>query len=81
VRAVAFLSGGPLVTLSVDGCEPGGTVVLSGPETVNVHATVRSISRRILEVVRNGEVVARAKPTADARPKSTRTCGSEGTRG
>ena len=57
-----FLSGGPLVTLSVDGCEPGGTVVLSGPGTVNVHATVRSIfPLRILEVVRNGEVVARAE--------------------
>jgi hypothetical protein len=57
-----FLSGGPLVTLSVDGCEPGGTVVLSGPGTVNVHATVRSIfPLRSLEVVRNGEVVARAE--------------------
>jgi hypothetical protein len=57
-----FLSGGPLVTLSVDGCEPGDTIVLSGPGTVNVHATVRSIfPLRILEVVRNGEVVARAE--------------------
>jgi hypothetical protein len=36
-----FLSGGPLVTLSADGCEPGGTVELSGPGTVSVHATVR----------------------------------------
>jgi hypothetical protein len=56
-----FLSGGPLVTLSVDGHEPGGTVELSGPGTVSVHTAVRSIfPLRCLEVVRNGEVVARA---------------------
>jgi hypothetical protein len=56
-----FLSGGPLVTLSVDGHEPGDTVTLSGPGTVTVHATVRSVfPLRKLEVVRNGEVVARA---------------------
>jgi hypothetical protein len=57
-----FLSGGPLVTLSVDGREPGATVGLSGPGTVSVHAAVRSIfPLRSLEVVRNGEVVARAE--------------------
>ena len=57
-----FLSGGPLVTLSADGCEPGGTVGLTGPGTVSVHAAVRSIfPLRSLEVVRNGEVVARAE--------------------
>jgi len=57
-----FLSGGPLVTLSVDGREPGGTVGLSGPGTVSVRAAVRSIfPLRSLEVVRNGEVVARAE--------------------
>jgi len=56
-----FLSGGPLVTLSVDGREPGDTVGLSGPGTVSVRATVRSIfPLRSLEVVRNGEVVLRA---------------------
>jgi hypothetical protein len=56
-----FLSGGPLVSLSVDGREPGDTVTLSGPGTVTVHAAVRSIfPLRKLEVVRNGEVVARA---------------------
>jgi hypothetical protein len=56
-----FLSGGPLVSLSVDGHEPGDTVALTGAGTVTVHATVRSIfPLRKLEVVRNGEVVARA---------------------
>ena len=55
-----FLSGGPLVTLSVDGSQPGDTVELSGPGTVTVHATVRSIfPLRAIEIVRNGEVVAR----------------------
>ena len=57
-----FLSMGPLLTLSVDGDEPGGTVRLSGPGTVSVRATVRSIfPLRSLEIVRNGEVVARAE--------------------
>src|ERR1700722_8744788 len=57
-----FLSGGPLLTLSADGREPGDTVELSGPGTVSVHATVRSIfPLRSFEVVRNGEVVARAE--------------------
>ena len=57
-----FLSGGPLVTLAVDGHEPGDTVQLSGPGTVSVHATVRSIfPLRALEIVRNGIVVARAE--------------------
>ena len=57
-----FLSGGPLLTLSVDGCEPGGTVALPGPGTVSVRAAVRSIfPLRSVEIVRNGEVVARAE--------------------
>jgi hypothetical protein len=57
-----FLSGGPLLTLSADGREPGGTVELSGPGTVSVQAGVRSIfPLRCLEVVRNGEVVMRAE--------------------
>ena len=57
-----FLSGGPLLTLSVDGREPGDTVRLSGPGTVSVRATVRSVfPLSSLEIVRNGEVVARAE--------------------
>ncbi|MGH3403975.1 MAG: CehA/McbA family metallohydrolase, partial [Streptosporangiaceae bacterium] len=57
-----FLSGGPLVTLSADGSEPGDTVELSGPGTVSVRAEVRSIfPLRSIEVVRNGEVVMRAE--------------------
>jgi hypothetical protein len=57
-----FLSGGPLLSLSVDGCGPGDTVQLSGPGTVSVQASVRSIfPLSSLEVVHNGEVVARAE--------------------
>ena len=57
-----FLSSGPLVSLSVDGCEPGDTVGLSGPGTVGVRAAVRGIfPLRSVEVVRNGEVVMRAE--------------------
>ena len=57
-----FLSGGPLLTLSTDGREPGDTVELSGSGTVSVRAEVRSIfPLRSLEVVRNGEVVIRAE--------------------
>ncbi len=56
-----FLSGGPLVTLAVDGREPGDTVELSGPGTVRVEASVRGIfPLRSLEIVLNGEVVAKA---------------------
>ena len=68
VRAVragrTFLSGGPLLTLTVDGREPGETVELSGAGTVSVHAAVTSIFRlRSLEIVCNGRVVAAATPT------------------
>jgi hypothetical protein len=57
-----FLSGGPLLTLSVDGCEPGDTVQLSGPGTVSIHAAARGVfPLDSLEVVRNGEVVARVE--------------------
>jgi hypothetical protein len=57
-----FLSGGPLVTLAVDGYQPGDTVPLSGPGSVTVRATARSVfPLRSLELVRNGEVVARAE--------------------
>src|SRR5262249_48248514 len=62
-----FLSGGPVGTLAVgghrpgEGHEPGDTGTLTGPGTVTVHATVRSVfPLRKLEVVRNGEIVARA---------------------
>jgi hypothetical protein len=63
-----FLSGGPLLALSVDGCEPGATVALSGPGTVSVHAAARGVfPLESLEVIRNGEVVARAEAGGERR--------------
>jgi hypothetical protein len=57
--AVRFLSGGPLLSLSVDGSQPGDTVELSGPGSVTVYSTARSVfPLRSLEIVRNGELVA-----------------------
>ncbi|MGI8868586.1 MAG: CehA/McbA family metallohydrolase [Mycobacteriales bacterium] len=54
-----FLSGGPLLTLTVDGREPGDTVDLSGPGTVTVEARADSVfPLRSLEIVCNGELVA-----------------------
>ena len=56
-----FLSGGPLLTLTVDGREPGDTVELTGPGTVTVDAAVTSVfPLRSLELVCNGEVIAAA---------------------
>jgi len=57
-----FLSGGPLVSLSVDGREAGDTVQLSGPGRVSVQAAVRGVfPLHSFEIVRNGEVVARTE--------------------
>jgi hypothetical protein len=57
-----FLSGGPLLTLTVDGREAGDTVELTGPGTVTVDAAVTSVfPLRSLELVCNGEVIAAAR--------------------
>ena len=57
-----FLSGGPLVTLSVDGREPGDTVQPSGPERSACMPRCAAFSRSVRSrFVRNGEVVARAE--------------------
>jgi hypothetical protein len=54
-----FLSGGPLLTLAVDGRQPGDTLSMKGPGTVSVRATAGGIfPLRKLELVCNGEVVA-----------------------
>ncbi|MGW5362940.1 CehA/McbA family metallohydrolase [Actinopolymorpha pittospori] len=62
-----FLSGGPLLSFSVDGRQAGDTVDLSGPGTVTVEAGVTSIfPLHGLELVCNGEVAA-AVPGNGAR--------------
>jgi hypothetical protein len=54
-----FLSGGPLISLRVEGREVGDTLTLSGPGTVEVEAEAESIFPiHTLEVVQQGRVVA-----------------------
>jgi hypothetical protein len=54
-----FLSGGPILRLSVDGHDIGDTVRLSGPGTVSVEAVSESVLPvASLQLVLNGEVVA-----------------------
>jgi hypothetical protein len=56
-----FLSGGPLLSFSVEGRQAGDTLALGGPGTVHVEASVTSIfPLSKLEIVCNGEVVAAA---------------------
>ncbi|NUP99886.1 MAG: CehA/McbA family metallohydrolase [Armatimonadetes bacterium] len=63
-----FLSGGPLLTLRVDGHPPGDTVKLSGNGgTVSVEVVATSVFPMYdLELVRQGRVVARADEPAGA---------------
>src|SRR5437870_1337746 len=57
-----FLSGGPLLSFSVDGRGPGDTIELAAPGTVTVEAVAEGIfPLRALEVVCNGAVVAAAE--------------------
>ena len=59
VRGRTFLSGGPIIHLSVDGHEVGDTVSLSGPGTVEVEAWAESILPiNTLQLVQSGKVVA-----------------------
>jgi hypothetical protein len=63
-----FLSGGPLIWLEVDGRGIGDTVSISGPGTVSVTASVRSIFPvETLEIVQNGRVVASTDEGEGAR--------------
>ena len=77
-----FLSGGPLVTLLVDGSSrarpsgyPGRERSVSMPRCAAFSRSVRSKSCVTARSLR------RRKPTAGGRPKSARNCGSTPTRG
>lgn len=63
-----FVTNGPMLDLSVDGVATGGDVTLARPGTVRVRSHVRFDPARddvqVLEVVRDGEVVATAAPHA-----------------
>ena len=63
-----FLSGGPIIHMSVDGQEIGDTVRMSGPGTVEVEAWTESIFPIYsLEIVQQGRVVASTQDRNGAR--------------
>ncbi|MBV9599669.1 MAG: CehA/McbA family metallohydrolase [Chloroflexi bacterium] len=69
-----FLSGGPLLELSVEGAEIGDTLRLAaGGATVSVSAGARSVLPiHTLQLVHNGRVVAQSDDTAGARALTLR---------
>jgi hypothetical protein len=63
-----FLSGGPMIHLSVDGCEVGDTVQLDCPGTVHVEAWAESIFPiHTLQIVQRGHVVASVEDARGGR--------------
>jgi len=63
-----FLSGGPMIHLSVEGQRIGDTVQMSGPGTVEVEAWAESIIPiNTLEIILNGRVIASAGSSGGAR--------------
>jgi hypothetical protein len=69
-----FLSGGPILHLSVDGHDIGDTVRLSGPGTVSVEAVAESVLPiASLQLVMNGEVVASVEEPTTSRKLELRT--------
>ena len=63
-----FLSGGPIIHLSVEGQQIGDTVRMSGPGTVDVEAWTESIFPIYsLEIVQQGRVVASTQDRSGAR--------------
>lgn len=61
-----FVSNGPLLTLEVEGSGPGDEIRFAGAKRVKVSATARSlVPMQTLELVVNGEVVAKAGAAAD----------------
>ncbi len=64
-----FLSGGPIISLRVDGHEPGDTLHLdANGGSVTVEASVESILPvHSLQIVREGQVVAEAQASGGAR--------------
>ncbi len=61
-----FVSNGPMLFLDVDGKGPGGDIRLAGPARLTVSAEAHSLPpMQALELIVNGEVVAKAEPTAE----------------
>ena len=58
-RGRSFVTNGPMVSLSVDGREPGETLTLSDPKVLRIQAQARSLRPfERLEIVVNGKVAA-----------------------
>ncbi len=69
-----FLSGGPIIHLSVEGQGIGDTVGMSGPGTVEVEAWAESIFPIYsLEIVQGGQVVASTQNPAGSRRLEIKT--------
>ena len=67
-RGRTFLSGGPIIHLTVDGREVGDTVAISGPGTVEVEAWAEStLPINTLQIVRAGRVVASTESSNGTR--------------
>ena len=67
-RGRTFLSGGPIISFTVDGQEVGDTLSLSGPGTVEVAASAEStIPINRLEIVQAGRVVASTESATGTR--------------
>ena len=59
VEGRTFLSGGPIITLSVEGAEIGDVINISGPGIVEIEASAESmIPIERLEIVQAGRVIA-----------------------
>jgi hypothetical protein len=67
-RGRTFVSGGALISLTIEGHGIGDTVALSGPGTVTVEASAASaLPIQLLEIVVNGQVVARSDDNGSRR--------------
>ena len=72
-RGRTFLSGGPLVGLSVDGAGIGDTLRLSAAGTVEVHAWAESILPiHTLQLVQQGRVIAQVDAARGDAPRGRR---------
>src|SRR5437763_15799585 len=63
-----FLSGGPMIRLSVDGQAPGAMLRITGPGSVEVEASARSIFPiHTLQIVQQGRLVASTEETGGTK--------------
>jgi hypothetical protein len=63
-----FASNGPLVFLNVEGKGPGAEIPITGSARLNISAEALSLApMQALEIIVNGEVVAKAEPTNEGK--------------